>query len=379
MSYDLRIWCVNRPDIAETVTIAKGKDWLVNAGVVACLAEDIPDDVVGHLPGIAHQVDLSLEPIDAPAAGKAAIWMAARAIAKAAHGVIEDPQTDQVELPSGVKRIVPIKHAPNERVSVLTMSWWFDHDRFSDRRSILSLVDALERWLPEAMPRRYGLYEPPQYELAKTGRDHLVEFLVANLTDTIVWYAHRPVFYVFNSISRNPGWIMHGGKQTYRCNRISIDIDAAVLEQPGWQPGLERAWRELSRLLHPFFGDVRTLRGHIARGRSFAFDSETESHPVKGWWWHGVPLRLGHAAVISEPYWKEWPELHGRTTPDENGLAFVSTEDWRSDADAADSVGGVPERLAIGFMPRTRGSAAGGGEWVEWFEDYPAIFPFPRP
>jgi hypothetical protein len=86
---------------------------------------------------------------------------------------------------------------------------------------------------------------------------------------------------------------------------------------------------------------------------------------------------LGHAAVIGEPYLGLWPELRGRASSSDDGLAFVSTADWRDSADAADQIGGVPESLAIGFMPRKR-TLPGGGRMDEWFEEYPSVFPFAR-
>jgi hypothetical protein len=382
VSYDLRVWCVKRPDAAHTGTVARGKGWLVNAAAGSCLSEDIPDLVGGQLPGIEHVVDLSLEPIDAPHAGKTAIWKVARTIAKSSRGVIEDPQEDVVELPSGVKRFTPIKHEADKRVSVVRMSWWFDHGRLFDKGAITAFLDTLERFLPEAMPRRYGLYEPPQHEYSRTRRDHFIQFLVANLTDTTVWYAHRPVLHVFKNITRDPGWIMFGERQTYRCNCIALEIDATAVDQPGWEEGLRRAWRNISRELCPFFGDVRTLHGHIARGRSFWSDGQTEVHPVRSWFWRGVPPRLGHAAVIGEPYLSLWTELRERATPvQDGGLAFISTPDWcDTTQDAADQISGVPERFAIraGQQMRTLADLAGGGASDESFDAYPAVFPFAR-
>jgi len=374
VSYDLRVWCVNAPEPSAVDAVTEGKGWIVNVAASTCLAEDVPEEVSEKLPGIQHLVEVTLEPIHAPKVGKTAAWKAARAIAKAARGVIEDPQEDAIELPSGVKRYTPAKRESGARVAVVGMSWWFDHSRLFEPGAIESFLDVLQRALPEAMPRRYGLYEPPQHELAATGREHLVGFLREHLTEGVVWYAHRPVLHVFMNVVRAPGWSPFGGKPTFRCNRISIEIDAAVLDQPGWEEGLRRAWHAISHELCPFFGDVRTLHGHIARGRSFWSDGETECHPVRSWFWRGIPLRLGHAAVVGEPYVAAWPELvsHAQLA---DGLAYVSTADWRSDADATDLLGGVPARLAIGFMPRKK-TLPGGGRMDEWYEQYPPLFPF---
>ena len=374
MSYDLRVWCVHRPEPPSGDVAAAGRGWQVMVDTSACLAEDVPDAVGEQLPGIQHLVEIGLEPIHAPKAGLTAAWKIARAIAASAHGVIEDPQEDALELPSKVKRFAPVRHDAKERVALLELSWWFDHERLFEPGAVERFLDVLQRVLPEAMPRRYGRHEPPAHQLAATGRDHFVELLTAHLDETVVWYAHRPVLGVSKAIAHPPGWITFAGKPTFRCNRIAITVEATALEQPGWQVALQRAWRAISHELRPFFGDVRTLRGHLGGGRYS--DGETEDHPIKSWWWHGVPTRLGHAAVIGAPYLAVWPQVAAGAALDD-GLAFVSTSDWRSDGDAADLVGGVPPGLAVGFMPY-KGTRYGGTTTIH-YEDYPTVFPFSRP
>jgi hypothetical protein len=224
VSYDLRVWCVNEPKLSGSGTLEEGRGWILGATTCGCLPEDIPDQVAEQLPGIRYQVDFTLEPVQAPQKAKTAAWKAARIIAKAGHGVIEDPQEGSVELPSGIKRYVPAKRESGSRISTLELSWWFDSSRMSE-------PGAIERFL--------------------------------------------------------------------------------------------------------------------------------------------------HAAVIGEPYLAAWPELATQAKL-EDGLAFVSTPDWRSEADAADLVGGVPGRVALGFMAHKK-TAPGQGTWDEYGEELPAVLPFPRP
>jgi hypothetical protein len=55
----------------------------------------------------------------------------------------------------GVLRFVAVPR--EERVSLLTFSWWFTHDDLLRRDGIDRVVRALESEIPEALPRRYGL------------------------------------------------------------------------------------------------------------------------------------------------------------------------------------------------------------------------------
>jgi hypothetical protein len=146
------------------------------------------------------------------------------------------------------------------------------------------------------------------------------------------------------------------------------------LSQPGWETSLRRLWRSLSLELRPFYGDVRSLGGYIRRSGRIWSDSETEPHPVCSWWWKGIPPRLGHAAVLGEPYLALWPALSAAAET-AGGLAFVTTPSWRSTADATEVAGPVPDDLALPFMAHWVGTELGGRS-VRWPERCSNVFPF---
>jgi hypothetical protein len=385
MSYHVSVWCV-RPLLDSTLDelgtwerhgdarSISGKGWVLHAGPSdRVLPEDIPEEVMAALPGIEHVAHLSLEPINAPKAGALLLRKAAAAIAKAGHGVILDPQQDSLQLASGAKRYVSAKPT-TARVSQLELSWFFDHARLLEPASIVRLLDTLSNHLPEALPRRYGTHQPPQHELEKTGRDHLVDFLATHFPTFVVWYAHRPVRHVFVSLDAECGWQRRG----YRCNRLSLQLDSDALDQPGWQLALERLWRRLSLELEPFYSEVRTLGGYLQYGARLGIDGETEISPTSSGSWRGIPPRLGHGAALGPRYRELWPKFveHADLSGD---LAFVATPDWRTKDDAADLVGGVPRELALSFMPLMV-TLPGGGRTSSYPDGYPALFPFgPRP
>jgi len=279
-------------------------------------------------------------------------------------------------LPSGAKRYAA--PPPGEsRISLLELSWWFDHSDLLGRNAVERLFDVLAAHAPEALPRRYGRYEPPQHALAETGREHAVRFLSEHLAEGVVWYCTLPFFHVSIAIRPACGWQRLGSEQRYRCNRMAVELDAGALAQPGWQTALRRLWRAASLELRPFFGDVRSLAGRLRRGSRVWSDGQEEVHPIGSWWWNGIPPRLGHAAVVGERYLSLWPGLGGAAET-EGGLAFLTTPDWRSQEDAADLVDGVPQHLALPFMAHW-GPAEGGGRTVRYPDSYPAVFPFGAP
>src|SRR5437660_256320 len=116
MSYDLNIWSVRPFEPAYLKERRKwkqpsdnfwcwpGKDWQIAlSGSSRVEPEDMPEEVAGILPGIRWLTELNLEG-DAPDSALALARKVAREIAKAAHGVVEDPQEDAIITPAGVKR-----------------------------------------------------------------------------------------------------------------------------------------------------------------------------------------------------------------------------------------------------------------------------------
>lgn len=356
MSYDLNVWSIG-PCADAATHRGEGKGWVLNVSPSEpVMEEDIDAGVFSLLPGIGYLTVLNLEGVRTPT-GETALARAAKAIATAARGIIHDPQADSATLPSGVKRWVT--PPPEERVARLEMSWWMEH-ALLDRSALARLFAVLETHLPEAMPRRYGEYEPPAHVLAQTGRDHLLDFLVEHGAE-IVMYPQAPIAGVHLHTDRRSGWLVHAGRRAFRCHQFKVTADQRALAQPGWATALMRAWRAISLELQPFYGDVRTTSGHVvSRNGRWWSDASTESHPIRAWWFAGLPPRLGHAAVFGDVYTRAWPQLaeHGER---EGDLQFCSTDDWRTALDVADALGGVP----AGHQLDPKGT------------QYPAAFPFP--
>jgi hypothetical protein len=119
----------------------------------------------------------------------------------------------------------------------------------------------------------------------------------------------------------------------FRANLIEIEIEVAALAQPGWVYNLSRFWREASKMIGPFYGEVRTRSGLVRHGGSVYAtpesmrNSDPNARVPKSWWWRGIPPQLGQAAVLGEVYQRLWPEFTA-ISEIEAGLAFASTPDW---------------------------------------------------
>jgi hypothetical protein len=352
--------------------VREGKTWQV---VVWCPdrieVEDVPPDVAAVLAGAAYFVNLSVEPITAPASARSLAWKTARAIAKATHGVVLDPQGGSVTTPAGVRRFVAQKRPA--RFSLLEMSWWFTDGPLLSQAGLDAFLDTLAKHLPEALPKRYGLYEPPQHRFAETGLDHFRDFLAQHAADGLVWYPHRPVMSVH--VRASPQWGV--GRLGFACGYCSLAVEQTALRQPGWQALLGDLFARLSPAVRPFYGEVRTLAGFVPMGATYGSDMQTAVHPIGGGRWRGVPRDPGHACVCGPDYLSLWPAFRDEARI-VDGLGFVGCEDWLQGGSVLDIVGTVPAEIAQRHTPSWRKHHSGGWS-VDWNHEYPPRWPFGDP
>jgi hypothetical protein len=299
MSYDLQIYTCCQPD-AELARLTmeegferKENTFLLcskNGQVIFYLpskveAEDIPVSVFRELPGIGYLVEANIEG-NPPVSDRKKAMRLAKSLARSARGILVNPQEDTIETARGAKR-VDLANAPKEEGD-LKLSWWFEDADSFEKSGYARLVEVFESHMPEALPRRYGLWEPPQFKFAEQGREHFLSFYRENLRKGMVWYANHPFTYVFDSIPPKVG----GSWQGYRSCRLQILLQRCVLQAPGWPLALKRLWLAVAQVVSPFFAEIRE-----------------GNEPVKSWWWNGIPSALGLAAMIGPPYDRLWPNF----------------------------------------------------------------------
>jgi hypothetical protein len=368
MSYDLQIYSCSEPH-SELVRLAveegferegdcfflRGKNWqLVFNPAAKVEPEDIPASVFRELPGIAYLTSASLEGA-ASNADRAKAIRVAKQFARATRGVLVNPQEDTIETARGLKR-VDLAGMPKAE-STVTLGWWFEDAGSFAKSGHVRLFEVFESYMPEALPRRYGRSEPPQFKFAELGREHFLAFLCKNLRQTIVWYAHHPFSYVFVSIPPKVG----GSCRGYRCCRLELRVQARVLQALGWPLALKRLWLAVAQVVSPFFAEIR----------------EGDS-PIKSWWWNGIPRTLGLAALVGAPYDKLWPDFVAASQSAPPNLWYIETIDGHqplplipSEEIAQPKVSDLPttirpEELAAYIQSRA-------------LSKYPAIWPFPNP
>jgi hypothetical protein len=330
--------------------------------------EDVPEDVRTALPGISHMVEFNLEPLGAPQAAYALLKRVAKAVALQSHGAVADPQSGIVTTPAGVRRWV--SQPRSQTVTALQLSWFSIDDRLASRAGLERVVRCLEHHVPEALPVRYGQYEPPSFRYSETGLGHLLDFLaeeylVPGNLGLAVWYPKRPVLDV--NLSLGVGKRRSG--DGWRCHRLTMTLDAAVLGQSGWPTAVQRLWRRMTHEAHAFYADARVLRNYRLGSGTEAEWRASGRHPVCGPVWTGIPRDGALAVALGPPYLSRWPEFE-LVADREDAHAFVTPPKWTLDGDALAVVGTVPDRLAQ--------QASGYGEYLgpNPCPTYPEEWPF---
>ncbi len=356
MSYDLQIWATLDPaiDLAlpeperwqkdQRIWVRAGRGWQVIVGPTHRIdPDDIPDGARAALPGVQHMIEVSLEPMGAPLSAHALLRRTAKALAIAAHGAIVDHQTDTVTTPTGVRRF--IKPSRVEVIDALELSWFSTNETLRTREWFDHFVGILERELPEALPVRYGPYEPPPHRFRESGRDHLINHLVTEYNNPrnlhfVVWYPQRPVLSLDLSLDFGPapfGWT---------AQRITLDVEAEVLRQPGWATALQRTWRRLAHAVGVFYADARILRNQRPNGVRATDLRQMDHHPVCASFWAGIPSDGGVAVALGEPYASLWPDFVANGERD-GELVFLARQDWAQRANVFEACGGVPNDLRM--------------------------------
>jgi hypothetical protein len=376
MSSDLRVWGRTLRDMNSRFPAREGwtssasgwvlakRSWQITIGTPQVVEpEDVPTGASEILPGLSTLAEISLEPISAPKSAQSILMAAAQAVAEELAGVVEDPQEGTLKLPRGAKRYLKPKR--EERFAALALSWWYLKSPLRSTSGVAELLAMLGKHVPEAVPRRYGLWEPPQHKTGDTGVDALAAFVSEHLDDCPVLYATRPVVGI--SVADCNGAVHpHLG---FRANCFGLKIEADVLGQQGWEEAVRNVWRAVSRFLKPFYGEARVLSDFLWRGATTGFDRRTAVDPVRSWFWRGIPSHPGLAMVLGPPYTELWRP--GNASVD-GELFFVEQDKWSDQTPLRLS---VPREIAQRWMPAWVEQVRGGYA-VNWCDELPETFPF---
>ncbi len=316
MSYDLQVYAPSAMDIdrirelitnlstlfldefdgaraSYTVTRGVKRSYCFTVeGPVQVEPEDVPEDVTAVLLGATHLFNVSVEGSTSANIPHAVRF--ARRLAQSLGGVVVDQQLDEVWA-KGVARHAA-KPARDKRVSIIDLNWYA---RFKDVAGDFGgrYVALCHRFLPEALPRRFGEYEPFQGKLADAGDDGFAKAW-RQASSMLFFAASSPC--VSGSMWAGPGEL-----RPRPVWRMSFQVHCQpITDDVRWRDALRRMFVAIAEELPAFYASAEVTRGHIWNGRSMWSDSETEwaTMPVDKDGWLGLPPYPTWWAWYADPY-----------------------------------------------------------------------------
>lgn len=277
-------------------------------------AEDLPEEVTATLLGARYLWSVAVEGTTASEIPHAVRF--ARRLAQALDGAVVDQQTDEIWSRSKSRAIA--KPEREDRVSIVEVDLYCLAEEVV-AGVIDAFLDAAAKCLPEALPRRFGGYEPLQGKYDEVGRDG---FKAA--------WAAEDMFFLFKgsgvcsggSLSPPPASRFSG-----KYWNLSLTFHAAPLQQPEWRDGLRALVLSLVDELPVFYGSAEVVRGWIWSGRTLWADGETEDsiRPVlrRPDRWAGLPPAPTWWTYLGAPY-AEYAQLlpAEQTTATRHGHLF---------------------------------------------------------
>ncbi|BCW56730.1 hypothetical protein V3C41_07440 [Paenarthrobacter nicotinovorans] len=349
MSYDLTVYCPETPTIEQVLLLVGNTRGLRvdsantnDTGVVVLRGvkrsysftvdgpfpvevEDIPVEITAVLPEVTTMFQVLVEGTQEAEIPHGVRF--ARKLAKACHGMVLDEQTDEVWPQPRTAKVASQPEQKQEPLSVW-LSWMLLEDDLP--------TDFLERYLqlaqellPEAVPVRFGNYEPYQHFDSTGPEGFITEYYSSKANKWEVHYKN-PSPITFGKID--------GPERAWGIpfTRITLVVDGPNLADDALRSALRRFFLAVATELGAVYASAEVERGQYMPRRPFFRlppDQWVGFPPYPLWWvWAGPRLapEIGH--------------FLGPTAEEHNGGVFRAFSDEPLDRDALADVLG-PENL----------------------------------
>jgi hypothetical protein len=340
VSYDLAVYAPRALDDAELRALVEGTNGLaideavpgsttVVRGVRRRYAftidgpdrvevEDVPSDVAAVVLGTRYLYSILVEGSTQSEVPHAIRF--GRRLAQALEGAVTDPQEGEVWSRSKTRTVQ--KPAKAQRVATVNVRWYCLRE-VVDGNLAERYTTTVQRILPEALPRRFGEYEPLQNKYADGGAAAFAE----------AWAAASSTMYFSGSGPCEGGSLDPGpsARSQHRFWSMSLTLLAEPLRQAAWRDALRRLFVAFADELPAVYAQADVTDGWIWSGRSLWADGETRSHRPPVQWrdgWMGLPPSPVWWSWLGRPFDDFTASLPAdRTTHGENGVLYEAATD----------------------------------------------------
>lgn len=257
-------------------------------------AEDVPEEVTAALLGPSCLYEVVVEGSSTTETPHAVGF--ARRLAQASAGVVLDQQTGQVWARGKLRTAPAVQRGT---IAVVDVTWYV-RTGGTGADAARAWLDLTRMHLPEALPRRFGPYEPLAMKLGVDGPDAFVKAVDAE-TMFVSYTASRPCI----------GGNLTGGAGGPGVHSHQLSVHREALADARWRAALQHLFVEFAVATDAVFASAEVQRGVEWSGRSISFGLAAERTtylaaggrwsgllPYPPWWsWFGrdyVPLVLDH-------------------------------------------------------------------------------------
>lgn len=302
-------------------------------------SEDLPEPLAGAVLAPKFLVEFSAS-AGSTGRDRTLLKRMARGVARQFDGAVFDPQGDKVLWPTRRPRTF-VAPREQERIRYVSLDWLVLGDG-SDERLPVELLRTLRTACPEAVPRRYGDYEPLQHRLEPDTEKEFLrlwkELASRELCDGFFWKARSPSFggsVFFPDVrARYPNGRPVSPPGAVHCWHLSVHFDGRALHgDRRWADAVASLLVLLADRLGAFYATGHVLRNVIAR-RGVWFDGRSE--------WISLPSDP-FPGLPATPTWLAWfgrayaphvaAALEGRASQLPSGAWFFRAGPEPMDAD----------------------------------------------
>ena len=220
------------------------------------------------------------------------------------NGVLIDEQAGTY-LTAKIAAPLPDQKGGDDTDGMGEMSFYFEDVEAFVPHMLPAILDTIRDVLPEAMPTRFGQYEPLQ---GRVENGDTTQLLAAFNSDPDQFMkARTPFAHIHSSIACEAElkkWHPnHFLRRHFLAGRLSFELRPKALTDPR----LQRLMWEIAKHLKAFYAEIRAVES-----------------PVRAWFWRGLPPGPVRAFVLGPPYTALWPEAASSAIDRHDGLILVA-------------------------------------------------------
>lgn len=315
MSYDLTVYCPGSPTVDQVRLLVgntrglhvdqansddsgvivlrgvkRGYSFTVD-GPFAVEDEDVPIEVTAVLPDAAKMFQILVEGTQEAEIPHGVRF--ARKLAKACHGVVMDEQTSEVWPQPRTSRVPPNVEEKRDQRDVWISWLLLEEDlpvNFLDR--YLRIAQEL---LPEALPVRFGKYEPLQFRFDTTDEEVFINEYYNDESNGWDLYYKNPPPITYGKIE---------GPQLSRGNpftQIRLVADGHALADDALTAALRRFFITVATELGAVYGSAELESGEDVQRRPFLRGQWVGFPPYPMWWVWAGPRLVPEIGQFLEP------------------------------------------------------------------------------